>query len=207
MSRGLVPVLVVILIGSTAMAQKAGLQDRAGFKDPGLFTRMPGYYLSGPSSLKETQYDFYEFWVKESNRDRRERVEGHKVVYYSYFDTSVGKSHPSGLQIERNYQEAAVKIGGQVFYDGRDAYNTTTLRITRDGQETWAEIKSNGDGLAYYLTLVERKAMTQDVVASADSLRSGLEASGPMLKCRASSSTSGKPTSSPSRSLHCSRSL
>jgi OOP family OmpA-OmpF porin len=64
-----------------------------------------------------------------------------------------------------------------VIYDGWDVYGTTTLRVTEKGRESWAEIKTNGDGLAYYMTIVERQAMTQDVVANADALGSGLAAS------------------------------
>lgn len=177
MRRMSVAALVVILLAATVAAVEP-LQDRSGFTDPALFARMPGYYLSERSAVKESQFDAYEFSVREGDRNVRKRVEGHLLVYYYCFDRSTGSSMPSALQIERNYQNAAVAIGGEVLYDGRDAYNTTTLRITRKGLESWAEIRTMGNGLTYYVTIVERQAMKQDVVANADALGGGLAATG-----------------------------
>ena len=79
----------------------------------------------------------------------------------------------------RNYQNAIVKIGGEVLYDGpshHDDYFRMTFRITKEGKETWAEIMD--EGAAYYLTIVERQAMQQDVAANADALRDGLTQNG-----------------------------
>ncbi|MGD1147984.1 MAG: OmpA family protein [Thermoanaerobaculaceae bacterium] len=177
MRRISVAALFTTLLASTVAAQQP-LQDKPGFKDPGLFARIPGYFLSERSSFKESQFEAYEFWVRQGSRDVRQRVEGHLLVYYYYFDKSTGKPMPSALQIERNYQNAAVDIGGEVLYDGRDGYGTTTLRITKKGLESWAEIKTNGNGLGYYVTIIERQAMKQDVVANADALGSGLAATG-----------------------------
>jgi outer membrane protein OmpA-like peptidoglycan-associated protein len=173
--------LIAILAAMVVVASAAAVQplrDRPGFQDPGLFTRMPGYYLSGPSSFKESQFDSYQFTVTEGNRNVQKRIEGHLLVYYYYFDASTGRSHASALQIARNYQDAARKIGGEVVCDVSGAYTATTVRVARDGRETWAEIKSNGDGQAYYVTIVERELMKQEVVANADALSKGLAAVG-----------------------------
>ncbi len=177
-NRKRVGLLAVVLLASGAMAQKASLQDRPGFKDPPLYARKPGYYLSQRGSFEESQFDAYPFTVREDNRNVEKRIEGHKLVYYYIFDPSTGKPHASGLQIARNYQNAALKVGGEVLCDVHGAYSATTLRIARDGRETWAEIKNNGDGQTYYVTLVEREAMKQDVVANAEALSSGLAATG-----------------------------
>ena len=166
-----------MLLAATVAAQKP-LQDRPGFKDPTLFARMPGYFLSGGSSFKESQFDAYEFTVRQGDRNVRQRVEGHLLVYYYYFDKTTGTTMPSALQIERNYQNAAVNSGGEILYDGHDGYGTTTLHVTKKGLESWAEIKTNGNGLAYYVTIVERQGMKQDVTANADALGSGLAATG-----------------------------
>ena len=176
MRLGSVATLVTILLASTVVAQQP-LKDKAGFKDPALFARMPGYFLSGGSSFKESQFDAYEFCASLGKREVRQRVEGHKVVYYYYFDPSTGKPHASALQIARNYQNAALKIGGELLCDVHGPYTATTLRIARDGRETWAEIQS-GDGATYYVTIVEREVMKQDVVANADALGNSLAATG-----------------------------
>ena len=177
MSRTSLVTLTVVLLASTVAAQQP-LQDRPGFKDPALFVRMPGYFLSERSSLKESQFETHEFVVRQGNRDVKQRVEGHLLIYCYYFDRSTGRSKASPTQIARNYQDATVKIGGEILFDGHDAYGKTTLRVTKKEQETWAEISSVGDGMSYYLTIVERQAMKQDVVANADALGSGLAATG-----------------------------
>jgi OOP family OmpA-OmpF porin len=178
MTRRLVGLLAVMLAASTASGQKASIQDRPGFKDPGLFARMPGYFLSERSSFKESRFDSYTFRVRRGTRDASERIEGHLLVYSYVFDRSSGKPRASPLQIARNYQNAAVAVGGEVLYDGQDAYATTTLRVARNGQESWAEVRTVGDGLGYYVTIVERQAMAQEVVADAEALGRGLTASG-----------------------------
>jgi len=152
------------------------MTDHAGFKDPALFTRLPNYYLAYTSSLKDTLFDYHEFVVKAGGgKDARQRIEGHKTVYFYTFDTAAG-APPSGLQIKRNYQAAAKRIGGQIVYEGDSPYMRTTLRVTRNNQETWAEVYTGG--VNYYLTIVEREAMKQDVVANAEAFRGGLAESG-----------------------------
>ena len=167
-----------VLAAGIAAAQKAPLKDLPNMKDPALFTRMPGYFLHYSGSLKESQFDAYDFLVQKGARAEKQRIEGHKWAYYYTFDTSAGTPPPSPLQIKRNYQNAALKVGGKVLYEEPgNAYNKTTLLIARNGRETWVEFSSGG-GLTYYLTLVERQAMQQDVVANADALKSGLAETG-----------------------------
>ena len=167
-----------LLLLSTLAAGAAPLTDYKGYKDPAVFSRMPNFYLSGSTSFAETQFDYHEFLVKGSKpRPDKQRVEGHKTVYYYYFDRSVGPP-PSGRQLKRNYQAAAAKVGGQILYEEDAPYFQTTLRITRNGQETWAELKTATPSMAYYLTIVERQAMKQDIVANADAFRTGLAESG-----------------------------
>jgi len=177
MNNRLIAILSTALFAASAAAVQP-LKDQPGFQDPGLFARMPGYYLSERSSFRESQFDAHPFTVTEGGRKVQKRIEGHKAVYYYYYDPSTGRPHSSALQIARNYQNAALKIGGEVLCDVNGPYIATTLRIARDGRETWAEIQSNGDGQAYYLTIVERQAMKQDVTANADALSSGLAATG-----------------------------
>jgi OOP family OmpA-OmpF porin len=104
-------------------------------------------------------------------------VEGHKVIYCYYFDRSTGKPPASGLQIKRNYQNGIKALGGQVLYDNRgNPYSTTTLRVTRSGQETWVEVQTVGEH--YYVTIVERQVTKQQVTAKADALKTGLAEAG-----------------------------
>jgi len=177
MLRRIVQSAILILLCS-GFAAADQLSDRPGFKDPPLFTRMPHFYLSNRNAVKETQFDFLEFRVTKDNKTVTQRVEGNKLIYLYDFDRSAG-APPSGLQVARNYQNAIVKIGGEVLYDGpshHDDYFRMTFRITQNGKEIWAEIMN--EGAAYYLTIVERQAMQQDVAANADALRDGLAQNG-----------------------------
>ena len=168
----------LVLAAGVAAAQKAPLKDLPGFKDPALFTRMPGYFLHYTGALKESPFDAYDFLVQKAAKTEKQHIEGHKWVYYYTFDTSTGALPASPLQIKRNYQNAAVKVGGKVLYEEPgNAYNKTTLLVARNGQETWVEFSSGG-GQTYYLTIVERQAMQQDVVANAEAMKNGLTDTG-----------------------------
>jgi outer membrane protein OmpA-like peptidoglycan-associated protein len=52
----------------------------------------------------------------------------------------------------------------------------STLQVTKDGKETWVEVEAYGG--TYTLVIVEKAAMTQDVVADATALQGGLAQSG-----------------------------
>jgi len=178
MNTRIISFVLLVFVAMTGLAlAETKMADRPGFKDPALFTRMPDYFLSSPSSLKESQFDAYEFRIRQGEKNTTQRIEGHKVIYYYYFDTSTKKPTPSALQIKRNYQNATLKLGGKVLFDHDPTYNTTTLLVVKNGQETWAEIKSGG-GATYYLTIVERQVMQQDVTANADALKESLAQNG-----------------------------
>ena len=86
---------------------------------------MPGYFLYYSGSFKESAFDAHEFLVRKGAKAEKQRIEGHKMIYYYYFDTSTGKPPASPLQIKRNYQNATLKVGGKVLYEEgiNSAYN------------------------------------------------------------------------------------
>jgi len=154
----------------TCVVAAAQMKDYEGYKDPTLFTRMPHYFLSTKDSVVETPFDAYEFPVKSGTQ----RVEGRHLHYTYDFDESAGTS-PGFLQIVRNYQAAAKKIGGEIL---SDSVRQTTVRIAKNGQETWVAVEAFNEGREYELNVIERQLMKQDVVADAAALRSGLQENG-----------------------------
>jgi outer membrane protein OmpA-like peptidoglycan-associated protein len=146
------------------------MSDYSGYKDPALFTRLPHYFLSDEGSFVDKPFDAVEFYVKDGTRS----VEGHHLHYYYNYDESAGRT-PSFLQIVRNYQAAARKIGGQILYEDD---RRTTIRIARGGQETWVALEAFNDGRNYQLDIIEVQQMKQDVVADASALQSGLNETG-----------------------------
>ena len=162
--------MLAVLIALTSVTAFAQLTDYKGYKDPALFTRMPHYYLSAENSFDEKPFDAYEFMVK----DTTQRVEGHHLHYDYSFDESAG-TMPSTLQIVRNYEAAAKRIGGVVLWDD---VRRATIKIAKNGQETWAFLEAFNDGREYELNIIERQLMTQDVLADAAAFQAGLKENG-----------------------------
>ena len=169
--------LTIIMAGTLwAAAATAQVADQPGFHDPQLFTRLPGYFLSEGSAVQEQQFGSHTFVTQAGNRRAEQRVEGHVQQFLYTFDQNRG-APASGLQIIRNYENAARRLGGRVLYSVEDfPASHSTLQMTKDGKETWVEVEAYGN--TYSLVIVERDAMAQDVVANADALRTGLAQSG-----------------------------
>jgi OOP family OmpA-OmpF porin len=153
-----------------AFAATAQMSDYSGYKDPALFTRLPHYFLTSENSFADTPFAAFEFMVKNGTQ----RVEGHHLKYTYSYDELAGKT-PSFLQIVRNYEAAAKRIGGEILWDDE---RRTSIRISRGGQETWVAVEAFNDGREYELNIIERGDMKQDVAANAAALQSGLKESG-----------------------------
>jgi outer membrane protein OmpA-like peptidoglycan-associated protein len=157
----------LVLTSSFATAQKT---DYAGYKDPAMFTRLPHYLLGSEGSVVETPFDAWEFQTKSGTQ----KVEGRHLHYTYDFDESAGT--PAGfLQIVRNYEAAAKKIGGEVLSDD---IRRATIRVAAHGQETWIALEAFNEGREYELNIIEKQLMKQEVTASAEALRSGLRENG-----------------------------
>jgi outer membrane protein OmpA-like peptidoglycan-associated protein len=145
-------------------------QDSQGSKDPDLFTRMPGFYIYR-ADIKA--FDRYEFPI---SPDKKETVEGKHtaVTYYA----NQGITQPGGLQVIRNYVNAAKAIGGQQVYeydDGGRLYGI--IKVANAQKEIWVEVDSAGTD-QYNVRLVERQLMKQDVLANGDALSNSIKATG-----------------------------
>jgi OmpA-OmpF porin, OOP family len=148
-----------------------GQQDRPGFKDPPMFNRLPHYFLAEGGAFEEKQFDGFEFRVKKGGSTEQQRVEGHWTHYLYTFDGSGAAASP--VQIMRNYQNAAAKLGGKVLFDNGEV---STILVSRSGIDTWLSVEPYGD--TYTLVIVEKQAMQQDIVADAAALKGGLSQDG-----------------------------
>ena len=120
---------------------------------------------------EDKQFDAHKFRVTQNGKETAESVEGHFTYWVYVFDKSTGATAPSKLQIIRNYQEAAAKIGGSTLFENP---NVTTLKIAKDQKIFWVEVNPVATGTEYALRIVEQQAMAQDVVANAEALKAGL---------------------------------
>lgn len=168
--------VLLALLSVTAVAE----DDTVGCKDHPLFNRMPGYRIN---SCETKQFDARDFPANgaldaDNNPAKLETVEG--VQTYLVYDTPGETSHASGLQIQRNFQNAVKARGGVVIaeYGAEDSGKqlndatwgggdrSTVLRLNQGGKEVWAWVHPYNGGAGYVLYIAEREAMTQAIVAN-----------------------------------------
>lgn len=168
MRKALVVLLGAMMSLSVAVASwAAGDADKPGSKDHPLLSRMPNFHIS---EYKVLDYDSYGFIGPDKKRGN---VEGRKI--YIEYKLDKGAAEPGELMIRRNIQDALTKIGGNVVFD--DNFNKcSTIVLDKDGKETWVEVRSYNN--MYRLTTVEKKAMQQEVVATAEVMNKDISATG-----------------------------
>jgi outer membrane protein OmpA-like peptidoglycan-associated protein len=128
---------------------------------------MPTYWIH---SCRQSSFDAYEFVVGEK---KSERVEG-QMWKINYYPQAAQAQKPSELQIRRNFENAVQKQGGAVVWSDKIRL---TLKLAKDDKEIWAELRTEFTG-KYFLTIVQKEAMAQDIVADAKFLSDGLGATG-----------------------------
>lgn len=161
--------VVIGLMVMTALFQEycAAEPDAKGSKDHPMLTRMPDFYIG---EYKTGDFDSHKF-VDENKK--QVSIEGRK--YYFRYYLNKGAAQPGELKIRRNIQEALKTIGGNVLFD--DNFNRmSTIVVAKDGNETWIEVKTLND--KYFLTIVERKAMKQEVTATAVEMGNDINSTG-----------------------------
>ncbi len=156
--------LFLLVTSGDAKAQ----EDVAGSKDHPLLSRMPNFYIT---DYKEKEFEQADF---KNSKGGDIKVEGHK--YYIEYEIKEGEKAPSELQILRNYERAIRKIGGSLVYEYEP--EEAWLTVKRGGKTIWIYVFAHCDGECYELTIVEKKAMTQEVVADAKSLAQDISSTG-----------------------------
>ncbi len=151
------------LVLTVAAQQK----DDRNCTDHPLFTRMPDSWIH---SCTQKEFDSRQFIV---GTDKKETIEG-KLWRINYYPQASLKIKPSEAQILRNYENAVQKIGGTIVWKGK---GKETFRLTKDGKDIWVEVTAEFTG-KYGLTIVERAAMRQDIVADANAFLNDLRTTG-----------------------------
>jgi len=170
----LATVALCLLAGAPALAQ-----DAEGCKDNPLFTRFPNMHIIDCHSR---QFDLRAFPVGPADKDGQTKpIEVEGAVQWLNYELNEGATPPSGLQIMRNFENAAKKAGGTIEgqYPGWCKANydqdrmpdmgngclsfALTMKFVRGGKEVWAFLQADQDGANYRMTVSEREAMKQDV--------------------------------------------
>jgi len=162
--------LILCVAPSHLVLAASDPNDSEGSKDPALFSRMPGFHIY---NYKELEFDRREFQV---GRDKTQAVEGR--YYYADYYANEGIRIPSGLQIVRNYVNAAKAIGGTLVYEWEDGGTQyVTLKVVKNNSEFWVTVEGASNGI-YKVFIIERQLMKQDVVATAESLAGNINETG-----------------------------
>ncbi len=163
-------VLILCLTCSGPVFAAGDPNDTPGGKDPAPFSRMTGFHIY---RYEVKEFDRYEFFVAS---DKKETVEGYHtyVVYYA----NEGITLPSGLQIVRNYVNAAKTIGGGAIHEFEDGgIQYATIRVAKDDREVWVEVYGADNG-QYTVHVVEKQIMKQSVDADAAAMSGSIKETG-----------------------------
>lgn len=166
MPRRLFLLASALILGLSAAPAAGQKPDASGCKDHALLNRIPDYWIEA-CTLR--QFDGYDF----ASGKGKTRVEG-QFTNLRYQPPPNLSPKPSTLQVLRNVENAVKKIGGSV--QATDA-SKETFKLTKDGKEVWIEAWAAYTG-QYILTIVEKAAMEQQLVANADAFADGLKATG-----------------------------
>jgi OmpA-OmpF porin, OOP family len=170
---------IIGILFSIAFLLQAGIalaasdpNDSEGSKDPSIFTRMPGFHIYRYEELDFGKYDF------PVAAGKTETVEGRSywVIYYA----NDGIKLPSGLQVVRNYANAATTIGGKQVYEFEDGgIQNAVLKVKKDNTEVWAHVTGGNAGNSQYeIHIIEKALMNQAVVADASSIANSIKETG-----------------------------
>ncbi|MDZ4714684.1 MAG: OmpA family protein [Cytophagales bacterium] len=152
----------ISLVMLLAVSIAASSQDAEGSKEHPMFpNRMPNYVIAEYSS----NFDEAEFNLA-ANQSKMVTKEGTKTFINYGFDTESGSQMPSVLQILRNYENAAKKIGGTTVFLKAGDEGVAVFKITKGKSEAWVKVeKGPNDAYNYTLTIVEIEAMKQEITS------------------------------------------
>ena len=169
---------ICVLAAAPALAQ----DDSEGCKDHPLFSRFPNMYIYGCES---SQFDLRAFPTGPIKADQSTTpVEVEGPVEWLQYQAKEGTKTPSGLQLMRNFENAAKKAGGTIEgqYPGwcKGNYDVErmprmgngclsyalTMKFVRGGKEVWAFLQASADEGNYALTISEREEMKQEIAVN-----------------------------------------
>jgi outer membrane protein OmpA-like peptidoglycan-associated protein len=114
-----------------------------------------------------SNFDAVEFWISADASQTVSR-EGSKFSLRYDFNTESGQQEPSVLQILRNYENAAKKIGGTTMYFNINSA-TAVYKIQVNGKEAaWVKVETGGNDSNDFImvTILELEKMKQEITAN-----------------------------------------
>jgi len=161
-----VRILVTVLILVSPLLQVQVRAQESEFKDTPWFSGMPNFSIYNAEDIEFDSYNFF-------NGKNCTTVEGKKFKRTYTLKEDAQKS--SIIQISRNYANAVRNMGGTVVFEGapqtaecadNNGLQMMIGKVVKNGNEMWVEVSPSVDGNDYYLTIVIKELMKQDVTAS-----------------------------------------
>jgi outer membrane protein OmpA-like peptidoglycan-associated protein len=159
-------ILVAVLILVSPLLQVQVLAQESEFKDTPWFSGMSNFSIYDAEDIEFDSYNFF-------NGKNCTTVEGKKFKRTYTLKEDAQKS--SIIQISRNYANAVRNMGGTVVFEGapqtaecadNNGRQMMIGKVVKNGNEMWVEVSPSVDGNDYYLTIVKKELMKQDVTAS-----------------------------------------
>jgi len=156
---------VLILVAVMLFVFPAIQAQESEVKDTPWFSGMSNFTIYGGEDIEFESYNFF-------NGKNCTTVEGRKFKRIYVLKEDAQRS--SVIQIIRNYANAIKSMGGIVIYEGapqdaecaeNNGLNMVVGKAVKDANEMWVEVVTLG-GDDYYLTIVLKELMKQDVTAS-----------------------------------------
>jgi OmpA-OmpF porin, OOP family len=151
--------LLLVLVSKMAFSQDAeGCKEHPMFPD-----RISNYLISECTN----NFNAVEFWIS-PDASKTVTKEGTTTSIRYDFNAESGQQKPSVLQILRNYENAAKKIGGTTMYFNIAA-STAVSKIVKNGKEVaWIKIEAGGNDSNDFiiLTIVELELMKQEITSN-----------------------------------------
>lgn len=154
-------IIYLIIFGALS-----GAGAESEFKDTPFFSGMPNYKITDAADQEFADYRFF-------NGKECITVEGRK--HHRAYTLKENAKQSSELQISRNYVNAVKSMGGIILFDGECSgadcaencgYRMMIGKVIKGGSELWVEVVPFNGGGDYYITVVVKEAMKQDVTAS-----------------------------------------
>lgn len=168
--KRMIVILAVFVLGVSGIA--FAQEDAKGCKDYPLFTRMQGYRIYRCQDVEFAAEDFIDPATKQ-----KVTIEG-REFYIEYMTKKPFEGKYSRLQVSRNYTNAITKIGGTAYENNPMDPSETSMKLIKDDKEIWAKLKFNFGANYLYLTIIEKQAMKQEIVADAKFMAEGINTTG-----------------------------
>jgi len=159
-------ILKICVVGLILLPMVTRAQE-TDVKDTPYFSGMPSHRIVEGTDQEFADYKFF-------NGKDCTTVEGEK--HYRVYTLREDGKQSSELQVLRNYSNSIKGMGGTVVFDGvcpgsascaeLAGYRMVVGKVTKGNSELWLEVAAFNEGNDYYLTVVVKQTMKQDVTAS-----------------------------------------